>query len=209
MKKRLVPAAFAACCLPALWLAIEFFRGGLGADPIAAALNDLGYIAFVLLVATLACTPLQIALRLSPATSGALAKAPLLLRKLLGDFCFFYATLHLSTYAVLDQGLNFGDIGKDLLKHRFIFLGMATWVLLLPLAITSTQGWQKRLGFRKWKRLHRVVYLCGGLAGFHFLLRFKTPRVETVAWLLVVALLLFVRVVERVRRRTERMVHSA
>jgi sulfoxide reductase heme-binding subunit YedZ len=197
MRKRLVPLAFAACCLPAAWLGLQFLRSALGADPLAALLNDLGYTAFVLLVLTLACTPLQIAARL---------KWPLLLRKLLGDFCFFYASLHLLTYVIFDQGLNFHDILKDVLKHKFIFLGMATWVLMLPLAVTSTQGWQKRLGFRRWKRLHRVVYLCGGLASFHFFLRFKTPRLETAAWMAAIVVLLLIRVLEFLRRRSKRMV---
>src|SRR5206468_12625853 len=129
------------------------------------------------------------------------------LRKLLGDFCFFYASLHLLTYAILDQGFSLGDIVKDVLKHKFIFLGIATWILLLPLAITSTQGWQKRPGFRRWKRLHRLVYLAGGLASFHFLLRFKTPRLETLAWMGVIGALLLVRAVEAARRRA-RVVES-
>jgi len=192
LKKALVPLSFAACCLPLLWLCAQFFLGGLGANPVEALLNDLGYTAFVLLALTLACTPLQLVLGW---------KWPLRIRKLLGDFCFFYACLHLLTYSVLDQGLDLSAIGKDVLKHKFIFLGMATWLLLLPLAVTSTAGWQRRLGYRRWKRLHRLVYLAGGLASFHFLLRFKTPRVETVLWMAAIAVLLLVRVADRVRRR--------
>ena len=176
--------AFAACCVPALVIAAQFFTVGLGADPVAALLNDLGYIAFTLLVLTLACTPAQMLLGWNWAIRY---------RKLLGDFCFFYACLHMLTYVVIDQGLDFAGIVKDVLKNKFIFFGMATWVLLLPLAVTSTEGWKKRLGFRRWKRLHRLVYVCGGLASFHFLLRFKTPRVETVAWMAAVALLLLIR----------------
>ncbi len=198
MKKAVVPAAFAACCLPLIWLAFQFATGGLGPNPIEALLNDLGYTAFVLLALTLSCTPAQLLLGWS---------WPIRIRKLLGDFCFFYACLHLLTYAVLDQGLDFGGIASDVLKHKFIFLGMATWLLLLPLAITSTQGWQRRLGFRRWKRLHRLVYLAGGTASFHFLLRFKTPKLETLAWMAVIAALLLVRVVEAARRRA-RMVQS-
>ena len=189
---RLEPAAFAACCVPLLWLGVQAFTVGFGADPIAQVLNDLGYVAFVLLVLTLACTPAQILFHL---------RWPLRIRKLLGDFCFFYACLHMLTYLGIDQGLDFHAIGKDLLKNKFIFFGMATWLLLLPLAITSTQAWQKRLGFRRWKRLHRLVYLAGGLASFHFLLRFKTPRIETMAWMAAVATLLIVRAVETARRR--------
>ena len=187
-----VRLAFAACCVPALWLVVQFFTVGLGANPVEALLNDLGYIAFVLLALTLACTPAQILLGL---------KWPIRIRKTLGDFCFFYGSCHLLTYLGLDQGFSLGDIAKDVLKHKFIFLGMATWLILLPLAITSTDGWQKRLGFRKWKRLHRLVYLAGGLASIHFLLRFKTPRVETVAWMAVIVVLLLTRAVEAARRR--------
>lgn len=199
MKKALLPAAFAACCTPLLWLALQFFTSGLGANPIEALLNSLGYTAFVLLALTLACTPLQVLFGWN---------WPIRIRKLLGDFCFFYACLHLLTYTVIDQGLDLDAIGKDVLKHKFIFLGMGTWVLLLPLAITSTRGWQRRLGFRRWKRLHRLVYLAGGLASFHFLLRFKTPRVETIAWMAVVAALLLIRVVEAARRRV-RVIESS
>jgi methionine sulfoxide reductase heme-binding subunit len=198
LKQALQPAAFAACCVPLLWLAFQFFTGGLGANPIEALLNDLGYTAFMLLALTLACTPAQVLLGW---------KWPIRIRKLLGDFCFFYACLHLLTYTVLDQGFDLAGIVTDVLKHKFIFFGMATWLLLLPLAITSTQGWQRRLGFRRWKRLHRVVYLAGGLASLHFLLRFKTPRLETVVWMGVVGALLLVRVAEAVRRRS-RVVQS-
>ena len=189
---RLVAAAFAGCCVPALWLIGQAFTVGFGANPVEKILNDLGYIAFVLLALTLACTPASILFKWS---------WPILIRKILGDFCFFYACLHMTTYLAIDQGLDLNAIVKDVLKHKFIFLGMATWLLLLPLAVTSTEGWKKRLGFRRWKRLHRLVYLAGGLASFHFLLRFKTPRIETLAWMAVIAVLLLMRVVESARRR--------
>ena len=191
-QKWLLPAAFVACLLPLAWLAVRFLRDDLGANPIAEALNRLGLYAFVLLVLTLACTPAQILFKIN---------WPVRLRKLLGDFCFFYACLHLLCYVGLDQGFDLHDIVKDVLKHKFIMLGMLTWLMLLPLAITSTSGWQKRLGFRRWKRLHRLVYIAGGTASFHFLLRFKTPRVETLLWMSVIAVLLLTRVVETARRR--------
>jgi len=192
------PAAFAICCLPLAWLAFQIVTSGLGANPVEALLNDLGYVTFVLLAVTHACTPAQLLLGWN---------WPIRIRRLLGDFCFFYACLHMLTYTVIDQGFDFGGIATDVLKHKFIFLGMATWLLLLPLAITSTRGWQHRLGFRRWKRLHRIVYVAGGLASFHFLLRFKTPRLETLAWMSVMFALLLVRAVAAVRRRAG-VVHS-
>ncbi len=191
MKQRwLVPAAFAACLLPLAWLGVRFLRDDLGANPIAEVLNRLGLDAFVLLVLTLACTPAQILFKVN---------WPIRIRKLLGDFCFFYACLHLLTYAGLDQGLAFGEIGRDIVKRPFITLGVTTWVLLLPLAVTSTQGWQRRLGFRRWKGLHRLVYLAGVLACVHFLWRFKTALREPLIWSGVVALLLGIRIVARLR----------
>lgn len=198
MKRWLVPGAFAACLLPFFWLVARFLLHDLGANPIDTILNDLGYTTFVLLALTLACTPAQILLGWN---------WTLRIRKLLGDFCFFYACLHMLSYLGLDQGLDVSAIVQDVLKHKFIMLGMATWLLLLPLAVTSTDGWQKRLGFRRWKRLHRLVYLAAGLASIHFILRFKTPRIETLAWAAVMAVLLLVRVVEAARRRL-RMIQS-
>ena len=188
----LVPGAFALCCAPLLWLGVQLLTVGLGANPVEALLNAFGYVAFVLLALTLACTPAQMLLGW---------KWPIRIRKLLGDFCFFYACLHMLTYTVIDQGLDLPGIAADVLKHRFIFLGMAAWLLILPLAVTSTQGWQRRLGFRRWKGLHRLVYLAGALASFHFLLRFKTPRMETLAWMTAIFTLLLVRAVAAVRRR--------
>ncbi|TMA26530.1 MAG: sulfoxide reductase heme-binding subunit YedZ [Deltaproteobacteria bacterium] len=190
MKRWLVPAAFAACLLPLAWLVVRFLRDDLGANPIAEVLNRLGLDAFVLLVLTLACTPAQILFKVN---------WPIRIRKLLGDFCFFYACLHLLTYAGLDQGLAFGEIGRDIVKRPFITLGVTTWVLLLPLAVTSTQGWQRRLGYRRWKGLHRLVYLAGVLACVHFLWRFKTALFEPLLWSGVVALLLGIRIVSRLR----------
>lgn len=184
--------AFAACCVPALFLIGQGFTTGFGANPVAKILNDFGYIAFLLLVATLACTPAQILFKL---------KWPIRIRKVLGDFFFFYACLHLTTYAVLDQSLDLRSIVKDVSKNKFIFFGMSTWLLMLPLAITSTQGWQKRLGFRRWKRLHRLIYLAGGLASLHFLFCFKTIHFEPVFWMAVVVLLLLTRIVETAWRR--------
>src|SRR5258708_39170397 len=99
MKRHFVPLSFAACCLPLSWLAVQFARGALGPNPIEALLNDLGYPAFVLLALTLACTPPQILVGWN---------SPTRIPQLPGDFCFFYASLHVPTYGVLDQGLGFG-----------------------------------------------------------------------------------------------------
>jgi sulfoxide reductase heme-binding subunit YedZ len=195
-KKRPSPwlprAAFALACGPALWLAARTLLGRLGANPIAELLNQLGLWALVLLLCSLSCTPLQITLGL---------KWPLRLRRMLGLFAFFYACAHFLTYAVLDQGLDLSEIGKDLVKRKFQAVGMTAFLLLIPLAVTSTNGWMRRLGFARWKSLHRLVYLIGVLAVVHFVWRVKKDLTEPLAYAAVLVVLLGVRAVERLRRR--------
>jgi sulfoxide reductase heme-binding subunit YedZ len=145
-----------------------------------------------MLLLCLACTPAQLVFK---------QKWPLLLRKLFGNFAFFYACVHLATYVGVDQFFDWAEIGKDVAKRRFITIGMATWLVLLPLAVTSTRGWQRRLGFRNWKRLHRLVYLAGVGALVHFLWRFKTAVREPLLFGAALAVLFAVRIVFVLRRR--------
>jgi sulfoxide reductase heme-binding subunit YedZ len=189
----LKPAVFLAALGPLSWLVCRGLRGTLGPDPVAEVLNRLGLYAVSLLFCTLACTPLQIVLGWN---------WPLRVRRMLGLFAFFYATLHFSTYLFVDQGLDLTSIGKDIAKRRFVTVGFAAWCLLLPLAITSTQGWVRRLGFRRWKALHRLVYVAGALACIHFIWRFKTALLQPVSFTVVLAVLLGIRVAAsgRVRR---------
>jgi sulfoxide reductase heme-binding subunit YedZ len=185
----LKPLVFAGAAAPLLWLASRAVRGTLGPDPVAEVLNRLGLYAISLLFCSLACTPLQIALGWN---------WPLRLRRMLGLFAFFYATLHLSTYVFVDQGLDLASIGKDIAKRRFVTVGFAAWCALLPLAITSTQGWVRRLGFRRWKALHRFAYLAAVLACIHFIWRFKTALVQPVLLTLLLAALLAIRAAKKV-----------
>ena len=184
----LKPIAFAAALSPLLWLAGRAVRGDLGADPVAEVLNRLGLYALVLLLCSLACTPLQLVLGW---------KWPLRVRRMLGLFAFFYASLHLSTYLGVDQFFDFRAIGKDIAKRRFVTVGFAAWCALLPLAITSTQGWVKRLGFRRWKRLHRLAYVAAALGVVHFLWRFKTAPLEPLIAGAVLGVLLAARLIRR------------
>src|SRR5438132_11084361 len=184
----LKPLVFAAALSPLLWLASRAVRGTLGPDPVAEVLNRLGLYALSLLFCSLACTPLQIVLGWT---------WPLRVRRMLGLFAFSYACLHLSTYLFVDQGLDLGSIGTDIAKRRFVTVGFTAWCELLPLAITSTQGWVKRLGFRKWKRLHRLAYLPAALACIHFIWRFKTALLQPVLLTLLLAILLAIRAAKK------------
>jgi len=184
----LKPLVFLAAASPLLWLAGRAVRGALGPDPVAEVLNRLGLYALVLLLCSLACTPLQLVLGW---------KWPLRVRRMLGLFAFFYASLHLTTYVAVDQGLDVASIGKDIVKRRFVTVGFAAWCCLFPLAVTSTQGWVKRLGFRRWKALHRLAYLAAVLAIFHFVWRFKTALLEPLIAGATLFVLLAIRLIAR------------
>lgn len=165
-----------------VWQAIS---GRLGANPIAEGLNRFGLLALVFLVASLACTPLKTAVGWT---------WPMRLRRSLGVLAFGYAALHVATYVVLDQELDLGALATDVLKRRFIFIGFASFALLLPLAATSTNAAVRRLGYPYWKRLHRLAYLAGALAIVHFIYRVKSDPSEPLAYGAVLTLLLAMRV---------------
>jgi sulfoxide reductase heme-binding subunit YedZ len=155
-------------------------------------LNQLGLIALVFLVAALGCTPLK-------AMFG--WTWPMRIRRMLGLFAFFYALLHVITYTVLDQGLDWRAIVDDIVKRKFIFFGFSTFVLLIPLAATSTNSALRRLGYVRWKQLHRLAYLAPALAVLHFIWRVKLDVREPVAYGLVLAALLSVRLVDYLHDR--------
>jgi len=189
----LKPAVLVGGLVPVATILLRGVRGELGADPIAQALNQLGLVALVFLIAALACTPLK---TLTGVTW------PLRIRRMLGLFAFFYATLHVATYAAVDQCFDWQAIFDDVTKRRFIYVGLTTFVLLVPLAVTSTNGWVRRLGFAGWKRLHRLAYLATVLAVVHFVWRVKKDLREPLAYATVLAALLLVRAATAARRAT-------
>src|SRR5581483_5086019 len=118
-----------------------------------------------------------------------------------GLFAFFYACLHFSTYALIDQGGDVRAIVKDVLERKFIFVGFAALVALVPLAITSTSKMLKRMGAARWKRLHRLAYVAASLGVVHFILRVKKDESEPAAYAVVLAALFLVRVLSWARQR--------
>lgn len=189
----LKPGVFIGALAPLAAIVWRGWHDELGADPIAQALNQLGLTALVFLVAALVCTPLK---TLFGWTWGNR------LRRMLGLFGFFYALLHVTTYTALDQALDWGAIWDDVTKRKFIFVGAAAFVLLIPLAVTSTNGAPKRLGFARWKRLHRLAYLAPLLAVIHFVWRVKKDVTEPATYGVVLAALLAIRVASYVRSRS-------
>ncbi len=191
----LKPAVGLAAATPLGVVGFRLATGRLGANPIAEVLNHLGFWTLITLLASLACTPLKI-------VAG--WNWPLRVRRLLGLAAFFYASLHLSTYVVVDQFFAWDEIWKDIVKRKFITVGFAAFLLLVPLAATSTNKMVKRLGFARWKRLHRLAYLAAGLGIVHFVWRVKADLREPLAYAAVLTLLLLVRVVAWLRDRPGR-----
>jgi len=188
----LKPGVFVGALVPVAAILFRAWRGELGANPIAQALNQLGLVALVFLVAALACTPLKTFFGWT---------WPIRLRRMLGLFGFFYGLLHVSTYTVLDQVLDWHAIWEDVTKRKFIFVGFAAFVLLVPLAATSTGGALKRLGYARWKRLHRLAYVAPLLGVIHFTWRVKRDVREPVAYAVVLGALLLVRLGVYLRAR--------
>lgn len=155
--------AWAAGLGPLAYLGTAFARDGAWVNPVEALLNWAGVSALTLLVGSLGVTPLRRLTGFNP-----LIKA----RRTLGLFAFFYAALHFLIYLVLDQGLAWSFILEDIAERPYIVAGTSALVLLVPLAVTSTKGWIRRLG-RRWVRLHRLVYLAAALAVLHFFWQVK------------------------------------
>lgn len=188
-------AAWALCLLPLIVLLYRASTGGLGANPISYVTNWLGQWTFRLLLIGLALTPLRIVTGLA---------WPALLRRLVGLFTFFYASLHFLVWILIDHFFNWDQMLADLVKRRYITVGMSALLLLIPLAVTSTNAMLKRLGGNAWRRLHRLVYLASLLAALHFLWLAKGFRPDAVLYAGILVLLLGVRLFDAFRRRAAR-----
>ena len=153
------PFVFALCLVPLAWIAWDTFREALGTDPVAQLEHRTGDWTLRLLLATLAITPL----RLVTKWHGLVRY-----RRMLGLFAFFYASVHLSIYLVIDLGGFWSQIFAEIAKKPYITVGFTAWLLMIPLAITSTKGMMRRLG-RHWQQLHRLVYVIGLCGVLHFM----------------------------------------
>jgi sulfoxide reductase heme-binding subunit YedZ len=175
---------FVVALAPGVWLGYRTWSGRLSANPIEDITLTTGIWALRWLLVSLAITPLR---RITGWNTI------IQFRRTFGLFAFFYATLHLLTYVVLDQGLAFEFILPDIVKRPYITMGMTAFVLMIPLALTSTKGWIRRLG-RRWQLLHRLVYISGIAACLHFLWKVKVPIGEPVYYAMILTALLVFRV---------------
>ena len=182
---------FVACLIPLARLAWFAFQGNLSANPIEFITRSLGTWTLVFLLITLSVTPLR-----------KLLNQPWLikLRRMLGLFAFFYASLHFVTYIWLDQFFDLQAIYKDVIKRPFITVGFASFLLLIPLAVTSTNNMVRRLGGKRWQKLHRLVYLIavGGVVHYWWLV--KKDITQPVIYAAVLAILLGYRIFVYLRK---------
>ncbi len=183
-------ALFALCLVPLARLVFFAFSDRLGANPIEFVLRSLGTWTLTLLLVTLSITPLR---RLTGWNSL------IRVRRLLGLFTFFYVCLHFLTYAGIDQSFDLSAILADVVKHPYITVGFTCFVLLIPLAATSTNAMQRRLGGKRWQQLHRLVYLIAVGGVVHYLWLVKKDITQPVLYGLVLAVLLGMRIVWRRR----------
>jgi sulfoxide reductase heme-binding subunit YedZ len=177
------PIVFGACLLPFAWLLLGALTGDLGANPVERVTDVTGEWGLRLLLLTLAVTPLR------QLTGWTWLQR---FRRMLGLFAFFYVSLHFLTWIWLDQELSTARIVEDIAKRPYVTVGFTAWLLLVPLALTSTRGMMRRLG-RRWKSLHRLVYASAALGVLHYLWLVKADLLEPLLYALALALLLALR----------------
>jgi sulfoxide reductase heme-binding subunit YedZ len=184
------PLVFAACLSPAVYLAMGAFGVlglSLGADPVKYMLHACGLWALRFLFITLCMTPLR------DVTHSVFW---LRFRRMLGLFAFFYVLLHLTVYVVLDQAGQIGALWQDILKRPYITIGMLGFLMLIPLAVTSTARMQRRLG-RRWTKLHQLIYVVAVLGVWHFWWQVKKDIREPLVYACILAVLLSYRLFKR------------
>jgi len=192
------PVLWLACLSPAALLVFDAFTGGLSANPIEDITHRTGTTALVLLLVTLGVSPVKKWTKV-----GALIS----LRRPLGLFAFFYATLHFLTYLVLDQFFAWSFIVEDVMERPYITVGFTAFVLLIPLTLTSTKGWIKRLGGKRWNAVHKLIYLSAAGGVLHYLWLVKADTRKPIIFGMILVGLLATRLQRRKRKRE--LAHAA
>jgi len=193
-------AAFLLCLGPLSVLVWKGFHGQLGANPVDVITRTTGKWTLTFLLITLGVSPAR-----------KLLQMPWLIRfrRMLGLFAFFYGTLHLTTYVWLDKFFDVPAMLHDIAKRRFITAGMTAWAAMLPLALTSTAGWIRRMGGKRWQALHRLIYLSATAAVVHFIWLVKADLRRPLTYGAVLAALLLLRALEWAVGRSRSRVLSA
>jgi sulfoxide reductase heme-binding subunit YedZ len=177
-------ALFFACLVPLARLGLKGYNGELGANPIEVITHSTGDWTMILLLSTLSITPLRMLTRQYWLIG---------IRRMIGLFAFFYACLHFTTYIWLDKFFDVHAMLADVAKRRFITVGFLGFVLLIPLAVTSTAGWIRRLGGRRWRMLHRLIYVTAIAGVIHYIWLVKADLRKPLQYATVLGLLLAYR----------------
>ncbi len=194
------PLVFALMLIPAVWLswnwyqAFQYLPNDLGFNPQETSNRFTGDWAMRILLISLALTPLSKLIK-SP--------KPILFRRMIGLFAFFYVCLHIISYVWLDMLFDWAELWQDVLKRLYITVGLGAFLLLIPLTVTSTQGWIKRMGAKSWQRLHKAVYAVSVLVIIHFVMMRKGFQIEPLIYGGILGLLFVLRIkaVQQVFRR--------
>src|SRR4051794_13239850 len=189
MQKALKPLVFMGSLVPAIYLIYLGLTNDLGVNPAETLQLETGTWALRFLLATLAITPLRRATGWNRLIQY---------RRMLGLFTFFYAFAHFLTYLILDQSFAFDQMAADVYKRPFITTGFVAFVCMIPLAVTSTKGWIRRLG-RRWQSLHRLIYVSAVFAAIHYIWKVKIPLGPPVYYAMGIAVLLGFRVLWQLR----------
>ena len=184
MKKYFKSVIFFLSSIPFIIIIAKIFLDKLGPEPIKEITHHTGEWTLLFLVFTLSMSPLKRFTNLNIWIS---------IRRMLGLFAFFYASLHMLTYAGLDYQFDLSAISKDILTKKFIFVGFAAWFLMIPLALTSSKKMMSVLR-KNWKKLHRLIYLISILGVIHFLWLVKKDLTEPLIYLLIIIILLILRI---------------
>lgn len=190
--RALKPVAFVLLLAPAVWLVFELLTDRIDGDVVKVLEISTGELALRILAMTLAVTPLRQVTGWAWLTTW---------RRMLGLFVFFYATMHMLIYFVLDLELRFGEIWTSIVKRPYITIGMVSWLILVPLAITSASRIAKRMGGTRWKRLHRLTYVVAITATTHYLWAVKKDTFWPLVYLALFGILLLLRLLQWRRAR--------
>lgn len=194
------PVVFLLCLAPLALLGWRGFHNDLTANPIEFITHATGDWTLRFLVITLCVTPFRRLLRLPELIR---------FRRMLGLFAFFYACLHFTTYIWFDKSFDLSEMWKDIAKRKYITVGFTAFLLLIPLAITSTAGWIRRIGGKRWQMLHRLIYFSAALGVIHYYWLVKSAVIKPLLYGAIVALLLLWRLLDSLVKKNQVGVRAA
>jgi sulfoxide reductase heme-binding subunit YedZ len=194
------PAVFLLCLLPLAALGWRALHGELTANPIEFITHATGDWTLRFLVFTLCVTPFRKILHLPELIR---------FRRMLGLFAFFYGCLHFTTYIWLDKFFDLSEMWKDIVKRKYITVGFTAFLLLIPLAVTSTAGWIRRLGGKRWQLLHRLIYFSAALGVIHYYWMVKSAVIRPLTYGAIVAVLLLWRLFNALSKKREMRIQAA